>query len=63
MVLNGQTIHNIQDGTPLVSDFFAVRCKAKDGSMYRNLHSGIHYRPEFHDRCVCVCLVCTCVRV
>ncbi len=49
-VVNGPTVYAIADGTPLQSDFFMVRCQAADGKVYKNLHSGIHFRQEFHDR-------------
>ena len=33
----------IEDGHPMISDFFKVQCKAADGKLYSNLHSGIAY--------------------
>lgn len=51
-VLNGATVQDMQDGARLRSDFFMAHCKAADGAVYKNLHSGVHHKPEFHNRFV-----------
>lgn len=50
VVLNGETINGMKDGTPLVSDFFEVLCGAGDKKIYKNIHSGIAYNAGLHAR-------------
>ena len=49
-VLERTHIKPMKDNTPLVTDFFKVRCTATDGNFYSNLHSGIAYNKDLHQR-------------
>ena len=40
-VKSGATMKNIENGTRLPSDFIYVNCKASDGTLYDNTHSGV----------------------
>lgn len=42
-VLEGNRIFPIIDRMPLITDFFKVDCRSKDGAIYSNIHSGIAY--------------------
>ena len=35
---------------PLLSDYFKANCTATDGSHYKNVHAGIRYAPEYHEK-------------
>lgn len=43
-VKDGSRVFPINDGMPLISDFFKIDCRSqKDGIIYSNIHSGIAY--------------------
>jgi hypothetical protein len=35
---------------PLLSDYVKANCTATDGSHYKNVHAGIRYAPEYHEK-------------
>jgi hypothetical protein len=45
-VHEGTRIFPIVDRMPLITDFFKVDCRSKDGAIYSNIHSGIAYDPS-----------------
>lgn len=49
-VAEGEAKLDIKDGTPLPTDFFTARCSSQDGHVYKNIHSGIAYKKDIHDR-------------
>lgn len=49
-VYEGNKIFPVMDKMPLISDFFKIDCRSKDGSIYSNIHSGIAYDPSLHIR-------------
>ena len=49
-VHEGNKIFPVIDKMPLISDFFKIDCRSKDGSIYSNIHSGIAYDPSLHIR-------------
>ncbi len=38
------------DKMPLITDFFKIDCRSKDGAIYSNIHSGIAYESSLHMR-------------
>jgi hypothetical protein len=38
------------DRMPLITDFFKIDCRSKDGAIYSNIHSGIAYESSLHMR-------------
>lgn len=38
------------DQFPIITDFFKVDCRSKDGAIYSNIHSGISYDPSLQMR-------------
>lgn len=38
------------DKMPLITDFFKIDCRSKDGAVYSNIHSGIAYESSLHMR-------------
>lgn len=42
-VREGNRIFPVIDQMPLITDFFKVDCRSKDGAIYSNIHSGIAY--------------------
>lgn len=46
----GEAIRNIEDGAPLVSDFFKVVCQAGKNSTYENIHAGVHVNATIRNR-------------
>ncbi|ESO91374.1 hypothetical protein LOTGIDRAFT_105659 [Lottia gigantea] len=47
----GEAIKDVKNGTALNSDFIRVDCKAnKDDNNYSNVHCGIAYQKELHER-------------
>jgi hypothetical protein len=53
--MEGARLFPIVDKMPLVSDFFRADCRARDGSFYSNIHSGIMFDAGLHMRCVKTC--------
>jgi hypothetical protein len=53
--MEGARLFPIVDKMPLVSDFFRADCRARDGSFYSNIHSGIMFDAGLHMR-YCNCL-------
>ncbi len=39
----GNRIFPVMDKMPLITDFFKIDCRSKDGAIYSNIHSGIAY--------------------
>jgi len=50
--LEGARLFPVVDKMPLVSDFFRADCRARDGSFYSNVHSGIMFDAGLHMRLV-----------
>lgn len=50
VVNEGKRIFPIMDHFPIITDFFKVDCRSKDGGVYSNIHSGISYDPSLHNR-------------
>lgn len=50
--MEGARLFPIVDRMPLVSDFFRADCRARDGSFYSNIHSGITFDAGLHMRSV-----------
>lgn len=48
--MEGARLFPIVDRMPLVSDFFRADCRARDGSFYSNIHSGIMFDAGLHMR-------------
>ena len=48
--MEGARLFPIVDKMPLVSDFFRADCRARDGSFYSNIHSGIMFDAGLHRR-------------
>ncbi len=48
--MEGARLFPIVDKMPLVSDFFRADCRARDGSYYSNIHSGIMFDAGLHMR-------------
>jgi hypothetical protein len=48
--MEGARLFPIVDKMPLVSDFFRADCRARDGSFYSNIHSGIMFDAGLHMR-------------
>ncbi|CAF1614033.1 unnamed protein product [Didymodactylos carnosus] len=48
--VEGQRLYPVVDRMPLISDFFHADCRASDGSIYNNIHSGIHFDATLHER-------------
>jgi len=48
--MEGARLFPIVDKMPLVSDFFRADCRARDGSYYSNIHSGITFDAGLHMR-------------
>ncbi|CAF0826861.1 unnamed protein product [Didymodactylos carnosus] len=48
--VEGQRLFPVVDKMPLVSDFFRADCRARDGSIYSNIHSGIQFDAGLHMR-------------
>lgn len=46
---DGNTV-TIDNDSPLQNDFFKVKCNAKDGKTYDNIHCGVAYKPELHKK-------------
>lgn len=46
----GNSVFPVIDKMPLMSDFFHVDCKAKDGSSYSNFHMGLRFDQMLHTR-------------
>jgi hypothetical protein len=42
-VNEGKRIFPVMDKFPIITDFFKVDCRSKDGGIYSNIHSGISY--------------------
>ena len=42
-VREGNRIFPVVDRMPLITDFFKIDCRSKDGAIYSNIHSGIAY--------------------
>ena len=53
--MEGARLFPVVDKMPLVSDFFRADCRARDGSFYSNVHSGVMYDAGLHMRSV-VCV-------
>ncbi|RMZ93589.1 hypothetical protein BpHYR1_050693 [Brachionus plicatilis] len=49
-VYEGSRIFPVMDKMPLISDFFKIDCRSKDGAIYSNIHSGIAYDSSLHIR-------------
>ncbi len=49
-VFEGNRIFPIMDNFPLITDFFKIDCRSKDGGIYSNIHSGIAYESTLHFR-------------
>lgn len=49
-VNEGKRIFPVMDKFPIITDFFKVDCRSKDGGIYSNIHSGISYDPSLHMR-------------
>ncbi len=49
-VYEGNRIFPIMDNFPLITDFFKIDCRSKDGGIYSNIHSGIAYESTLHFR-------------
>lgn len=49
-VYEGNRIFPIMDRFPLITDFFKIDCRSKDGGIYSNIHSGIAYESTLHFR-------------
>lgn len=50
VVNEGSRIFPVMDKMPLISDFFKIDCRSKDGAIYSNIHSGIAYDSSLHIR-------------
>jgi hypothetical protein len=48
--MEGARLFPVVDKMPLVSDFFRADCRARDGSFYSNIHSGITFDAGLHMR-------------
>lgn len=48
--MEGARLFPVVDKMPLVSDFFRADCRARDGSFYSNIHSGIMFDAGLHMR-------------
>ncbi|CAF3375943.1 unnamed protein product [Rotaria socialis] len=48
--MEGARLFPVFDKMPLVSDFFRADCRARDGSFYSNIHSGIMFDAGLHMR-------------
>ena len=48
--MEGARLFPVVDKMPLVSDFFRADCRARDGSFYSNVHSGIMFDAGLHMR-------------
>lgn len=48
--MEGARLFPVVDRMPLVSDFFRADCRARDGSFYSNIHSGIMFDAGLHMR-------------
>ncbi|CAF1054818.1 unnamed protein product [Rotaria sp. Silwood1] len=48
--MEGARLFPVVDKMPLVSDFFRADCRARDGSIYSNIHSGIMFDAGLHMR-------------
>ncbi|CAF2080961.1 unnamed protein product [Rotaria magnacalcarata] len=48
--MEGARLFPVVDKMPLVSDFFRADCRARDGSYYSNIHSGIMFDAGLHMR-------------
>ncbi len=48
--MEGARLFPIVDKMPLVSDFFRADCRARDGSFYSNIHSGVMFDAGLHMR-------------
>ena len=49
-ITTGKAIHPWLNNTKINSDFFRIKCLANDGTKHANIHSGIAYKAEVHDR-------------
>lgn len=49
-VYEGNRIFPVIDKMPLITDFFKIDCRSKDGAIYSNIHSGIAYESSLHMR-------------
>jgi hypothetical protein len=49
-VYEGGRIFPVVDRMPLITDFFKIDCRSKDGAIYSNIHSGIAYESSLHMR-------------
>ncbi len=49
-VFEGNRIFPIMDNFPLITDFFKIDCRSKDGGIYSNIHSGIAYESTLQFR-------------
>lgn len=49
-VYEGNRIYPVMDKMPLITDFFKIDCRSKDGAIYSNIHSGIAYESSLHMR-------------
>jgi hypothetical protein len=49
-VYEGNRIFPVLDKMPLITDFFKIDCRSKDGTIYSNIHSGIAYESSLHMR-------------
>ena len=49
-VSEGNRIFPVMDRMPLITDFFKIDCRSKDGAIYSNIHSGIAYESSLHMR-------------
>jgi hypothetical protein len=50
--MEGARLFPVVDKMPLVSDFFRADCRARDGSFYSNIHSGIMFDAGLHMRSI-----------
>ena len=50
MVINLLKNIKVMDKMPLITDFFKIDCRSKDGAIYSNIHSGIAYESSLHMR-------------
>lgn len=49
-VYEGNRIFPVMDRMPLITDFFKIDCRSKDGAIYSNIHSGIAYESSLQMR-------------
>jgi len=54
--MEGARLFPVVDKMPLVSDFFRADCRARDGSFYSNIHSGIMFDAGLHMRLIIILL-------